>query len=92
MRIHVHISVNYPFRAAKVRIISQTARFSFTFIHTRTGAYETHISYLYKRSIRMSDAPFSFALSLGVTLRHLVHILTHVGDVTLIGARVGSSK
>ena len=30
----------------------------------------------------MSDAPFSFALSQGVTLRHLVHILTHVGDVT----------
>ncbi len=32
----------------------------------------------------MPDAPFSFALLQGVTLRHLVHILTHAGDVTLI--------
>jgi hypothetical protein len=29
----------------------------------------------------MSDAPFSFALLQGVALRHLVHILTLVGDV-----------
>ena len=40
----------------------------------------------------MSGAPFSFALLQGVPLRHLVHILTHVGDVAYIGTRGGSSE
>ena len=41
-----------------------------------------------KRSIQMSGAPFSYALLQGVALRHLVHILTHVGDVAIIGIGV----
>ena len=67
----------------------ETIRFSdpvITYAHRRIR--NTYILSI-KRSIRISGAPFSFALSQGVTLRHLVHILTHVGDVAIILIGIG---